>query len=102
MTNNWQSFKFNPNQPPPKVTEGADPFDDQLQAASFEQVEPESSKKKLSAKDLKRGDRIRITATGEIFEMSSMEVLGGTFFAFNVENECDRRMLKLTDVEKVD
>lgn len=100
--NNWANFKFTANQAPPKVVEGADPFNDQAEAVSYLQpAPPEEPPKKKPVKDLKRGDRVKLP-NGQIFEMSSIEVMRGTFFAFNVEDESDRRMLKVTDVEAVD
>jgi hypothetical protein len=100
MSNDWGNFKFKPNEAPPKVIEGADPFNDQLEAASYLQPTPpatEEPPKRKPMRDLKRGDKVRLS-TGEIFEMTSVEVMRGTFFAFNVEDENDRRMLKVADV----
>ncbi len=101
MTNNWQSFKFSPKEVPPKVIEGADPFNDQLAAADYFQpipLEPEQPPKKKPMRDLKRGDKVKLP-TGEVFEMTSAEVMNGRFFAINVADENDRRMLKAADVE---
>lgn len=104
MSNDWQSMKFNPKQAPPRVTEGADPFSDQAAIASYFSGEPEPEeppKKTKLTRDYKRGDRVRIIKTGEVMEMTSVEVMNGSFFAVNVENEDDRRMLKLSTVEPV-
>jgi hypothetical protein len=99
MSNNWAAFKFKPNEAPPKVTEGTDPFNDQAEAASYLQPgSVEEPPKKKAIRDLKRGDKVKL-ATGEIFEMTSVEAMGGRFFAFNVEDENDRRMLKTSEVE---
>lgn len=100
MSSNWQSFKFSPKEAPPKVIEGADPFKDQMAAAEYfhpSPAEPEEPPKK-KVKDLKRGEKVKLP-TGEIFEMTSVEVMGGRFFAFNVADESDRRMFKVADVE---
>jgi hypothetical protein len=104
MSNDWQNFKFKPNEAPPKVVEGADPFNDQLEATSYLQPTPpatEEPPKKKPMRDLKRGDKVKLLATGEIFEMTSVEVMRGTFFAFNMTDESDRRMLKAKDVELI-
>lgn len=104
MSNDWQSMKFNPKQPPPKVTEGADPFNDQAVIASYFSSEPEPEeppKKTKLARDYKRGDRVKIIKTGEIMEMTSVEVMNGSFFAVNIQNENDRRMLKLSAIEPI-
>jgi hypothetical protein len=101
MSNDWQNFKFKPNETPPKVIEGADPFNDQIEAASYLLSTPpatEEPPKRKPMRDLKRGDKVKLP-TGEIFEMTSVEVMRGTFFAFNVIDESDRRMLKAKDVE---
>lgn len=104
MSNNWQSFKFSPKDVPPKVIEGADPFNDRLAAADYSQPSPpelEETPPKRKFRNFKRGDKVKLP-TGEIFEMTSVEVIRGTFFAFNVEDEGDRRMLKAADVEQCD
>lgn len=62
----------------------------------------QSPPKKKLAKDYKRGDRVRIIKTGEIMEMTSVEVINGSFFAVNIQDENDRRMLKIANVEPED
>jgi hypothetical protein len=100
MSSDWKSLKFKSGELSPKVIEGADPFYDQLETASYFQPSPPEEPPKKKVKDLRRGDKVKLR-TGEVFEMSSIEVMRGTFFAFNVQNENDRRLLKSTDVEAV-
>ena len=82
MSNDWASFRFNSNDTPSKIAERANP-----------------PVKKKFVRDMKRGDKVKLLSSGEVFEMTSVEVMSDRFFAVNVENESDRRMLKASDVE---
>lgn len=73
-------------------------FNDNQVPQKMEETGIEEKPKKKLVRDLKQGDRVKLP-TGEIYQMSSVEVMNGRFFAFNIDNENDRKMLKASEVE---